>query len=80
MKKLKEIKVKAYSGYKGDEKPVSFNYQGDDYSVKEIMESCKLSEKNSAIIYNVFKIKTTEGKIFKLYYDDISCKWFLKTD
>ncbi len=80
MRKFKEIEVKAYSGYKGDEKPVSFNYQGDDYSVKRIIESCKLSEKNSAIIYNVFKIKTTEGKIFKLYYDDIYCKWFLETD
>jgi len=65
-----------YSGYKGEEKPVNFNYKGDIHTVKEIMESYKQSGENSNIIYNVFKIKTMEEKIFKLYYDEIKGRWF----
>ena len=76
MRKLKEIEVIEYSGYKGGEKPLSFNYQGKHHKIKEIITSYRQSEEDNKTIRNVFKIKTEKGKIFILYYDEKKGAWF----
>ena len=65
------VKVQCYSGYKVNEKPVSFSLRHSTYQVKEILD--RWYGENS--VY--FKIKADDENIYLLKYDEWHDEWDL---
>jgi len=65
------IKVEGYSGFRPDERPLSFSYAGKHHEVKAIIESWY---EGSPIAgnpnYKFFKIVTDEGTEYLLRYNN----------
>ena len=75
-----QIEVECYSGYKANERPVAFTYQGRRREVKEIIDRWYeggLEPGRPAIDY--FKIKTTDDQIFILRYLSLFDTWSIST-
>ncbi len=70
------IKVKSYSGYKAEERPVSF-YLGDkEHKVKEILRTTHEERGKKRI--RSFKVLTEEKEVYKLYYAEEEDQWYLE--
>ena len=66
---MENLKVNCYSGHTYAQRPVSFNWQGIDYQVKEIeKEWLEPGER-------WFKVKTKYNKSFQLCYNEAEDKW-----
>jgi hypothetical protein len=62
-----KIQVECYSGYKANERPVAFAYQGRRWEVKEIIDRWyEGGLESTRPEINYFKVKTTEGQVFLL--------------
>jgi len=75
-----QIEVECYSGYKANERPVAFTYQGRRREVKEIIDRWYeggLEPGRPAIDY--FKIKTTDDQVFILRYLSLFDVWSIST-
>ena len=57
------ITVQTYAGYKGDERPVSFIWEGRTYQVVEIVDRWYDPDHNS------FKVLADDGKTYLLRHD-----------
>ncbi|MCE5209966.1 MAG: hypothetical protein LLG40_00210 [Deltaproteobacteria bacterium] len=60
-----KVEVECYSGYKANERPAAFVYQGRRLEIAEILDRWYeggLDARRPEIDY--FKVKTTEGKVF----------------
>ncbi len=70
------IQVSTYSGYKADERPLRFIFEGKTHKIKEILSQTyeEISGKGRRRRYT---IKTDEGLTFKLLYDENQNQWFL---
>ena len=71
-----KIQVECYSGYKVNERPVAFTYQGRRWEIKEIIDCWYeggLEATQPEI--NYFKVKTTEGQVFLLRYLSLFDAW-----
>jgi hypothetical protein len=72
------IDVSSYSGFRPDERPLSFSYAGKNHQVKMILESWY---EGSPIAgnpsYKFFKVVTTGGMEFLLRYNVRFCSWAL---
>ncbi len=70
------IQVECYSGYKVNERPIAFTYQGDRWEIQEIVD-CWHEEDVDATRpeINYFKVKTTDGRIFILRYLSLFDTW-----
>lgn len=66
-----EISVKTYSGYKGNERPVSFSIKKDEHFVEEIIDNW-IGEN-----FCFWKIIDEKGQKYLLKYDPASDKWTL---
>ncbi len=69
-----KINVESYSGYRADERPTAFTYQGRRWEVAEIVDRWYgqgLEAGRPQASY--FKVRTTEGAIFILRY--VSDEW-----
>ncbi len=66
--KDKKVKVECYSGYKTNEKPVAFLFQGDRWEISEILDRWYEGgiEPDSPIV-DYFKVKA-DGNVFILRY------------
>ncbi len=65
--------VKEYSGYRGNERPVSFVYKNTFFEVEEIISNWR--EPGGRLF---FEVKTTNGEKFLLcYFEDLD-RWFVK--
>ncbi|HID92802.1 MAG TPA: hypothetical protein EYP60_01780 [bacterium (Candidatus Stahlbacteria)] len=67
------MSVKWYSGYKGGERPISFDLKGEEYIIdyilrKEIVEDYKTKERRTC-----FWVKTDKG-VYKLIHDEVTGK------
>jgi hypothetical protein len=75
-----QIPVECYSGYKANERPVAFIFQGRRREVVEIVdrwiEGSTQSERPEA---TYFKIRTSEGNVFLLRYLPVYAVWSIKT-
>ncbi|MBI2559626.1 MAG: hypothetical protein HYW14_00625 [Planctomycetes bacterium] len=71
------IKVSSYSGYKADERPTRFTYKGKIYNVKEILSS-SLEQSTSGELRRRFTIKTDDGLLFNIHYDERDKLWFME--
>jgi hypothetical protein len=72
------IRVESYSGYKADERPVSFYWNGKKYEIKEIVD--RWYERNHIVDWlatDYFKVLTTTGKQWILKHDRETDQWSL---
>ncbi|MFN3467551.1 MAG: hypothetical protein ACK4WF_07615 [Candidatus Brocadiales bacterium] len=60
------IKVKSYSGYRAEERPMSFFLGDREYKVKEILRTTHEERGRKRI--RSFKVLTEEKEVYKLYY------------
>lgn len=70
------IQVECYSGYKANERPVAFLYQGERREIQEIVDRWYeggLDADRPVIGY--FKVQTTDGKFYLLRYLSVFNAW-----
>jgi len=73
------IQVECHSGYKTNERPVAFMYQGERREIQEIVDRWYeggLDPGRPVIDY--FKVKTTDGKIYLLRYLSAFDTWSIR--
>lgn len=71
-----KIEIDCHSGYKVNESPMSFTYQGHDQDIIEIHDRWyegNIDPTRPEVSY--FKVKTTEGRIFILRYLPLFDAW-----
>jgi len=73
------IKVECYSGYKANERPVAFIFQGSRREVQEIIDrwyeggpAANLPE------IDYFKVRTADGQVFILRYQSLFDAWSIQ--
>ena len=71
-----QIQVNCYSGYKSNERPIAFAYQGRRLEIVEIVDRWYEGgvKPDDPVIY-YFKIKTHDSNIFILRYVASSDSW-----
>ncbi|OHB38681.1 MAG: hypothetical protein A3C38_03570 [Planctomycetes bacterium RIFCSPHIGHO2_02_FULL_50_42] len=67
------IKVKAYSGYKAEERPLAFTLRDKEYKIEEILET--YAEEREGRRLTSFRVRTHEG-VFKIYYCGEEGRWY----
>jgi hypothetical protein len=76
----KQISVECYSGYKANERPVAFTYQGRRWEVVEIADRWyEGGIESGRPEANYFKVRTIEGNAFLLRYLPLSDTWSIQT-
>jgi hypothetical protein len=75
-----EVSVIAYSGYRGEETPKKFTYHGKEIEVIEILGRWIEEEFVNKATRRFFRVKGSEGPIYKIYYDDVKLEWFLNVE
>jgi len=75
--KLHDIQVSTYSGYKADERPLEFTFEGKKHTIKEITNQT-YEEISGKGLKRRYTIKTDEGLTFKLFYEENQDRWFLE--
>ena len=74
--KFEVIDVNAYSGYKHNERPISFRFQGKDYKVVEIVDRWyEGSVESDKPCMNYFKVKAEDTREYILRYNSLFDKW-----
>ena len=77
--KVHHIKVLSHSGYRGEERPTSFEYEGTTLNVEKIVERwVEGSVVSGGGEKRCFRVKTDDGLIYCLLYDSDMDRWFLK--
>jgi len=74
--KIEVIKVECYSGYKINERPVAFTYQGKRFEIADIIDRWyegDIEDCQPAMDY--FKVRTVEGNEFLLRYNSLFDAW-----
>ena len=66
------LKVECYSGYKADEKPVSFLLSGRKLMVEKIIDRWRSPE------FEYFKVQADDGKGYLLRNDQRNDEWALE--
>ncbi len=75
--KSQKIQVSTYAGYKADERPLSFVFEGKKYTIKEIIY--QTNEEILGIgLRRTYTVKTDGGLTHKLHYDEGRDEWFLE--
>lgn len=67
------IYVDAYSGYKANERPLRFTLDDETYEISSIED--RWQEPTA----EYFKVRTVEGKLYLLRYDERSDEWTLQS-
>ncbi len=75
--KLHDVHVNTYSGYKADERPLAFTFEGKKHKINEIISQA-YEEISGKGLKRRYTIKTDEGLTFNLFYDENQERWFLK--
>ena len=67
------IHVDAYSGCKANERPLSFDLHENTYEIASVIDR----RQDPAAEY--FKVRTTDGKLYQLRYDQRADEWTLQS-
>ncbi len=67
----KKIEVTAYSGYKANERPLSFAVEGERLEVKEIIDRWYGVESD------YFKVAASDGRVYTLKWQRLLDVWLL---
>lgn len=73
---FEQVKVECYSGYKANERPMAFTYQGRRWEVTGIIDCWYeggLTASRPEI--NFYKVKTAGGRVFMLRYLSLFDAW-----
>ncbi|MHC4453106.1 MAG: hypothetical protein ACYSWS_00235 [Planctomycetota bacterium] len=74
---MHSITVSTYAGYKADERPLDFVFEGKKYKIKDIVyQTCE--EDISGGLSRRYTVITDEGLRFKLCCDENRDQWFLE--
>jgi hypothetical protein len=73
----KKIKVIAYSGYRGEERPRIFTLHDKEIEIVEILNMWIEENINNRTRKRVFKVKGIDGYRYNIYYDEKLKEWFL---
>jgi hypothetical protein len=73
---FEEIEVSTHSGFKADERPVSFIWQGRGYRILEILDRWYEGGLNpGAPALNYFKVRADDGREYHLRYNSLFDGW-----
>ncbi len=72
------VAVQAYSGYKANERPVSFTFRGRHYRVIEITDRWYGGSGGPAPL-DYFKVAADDGREYLLRYNGLFDAWALMT-
>jgi hypothetical protein len=73
-----EIDVECYSGFKANERPVAFTYQGQRLEIQEIIDRWYEGDLDSSRpVIDYFKVKAADGKVYFLRYQSELDAWSL---
>ena len=73
---LNRIDVITYSGYRGEETPRSILIHNEKIEVVAILNMWIEEGSEDRARKRFFKVKGTDGKTYKIYYDDEEMEWF----
>jgi hypothetical protein len=65
------LRVKTYSGYKADERPMSFEMDGRSYEVAELLDRWYGPD------YEYFRVRADDGNTYILRHDTTDHTWSL---
>lgn len=72
------VRVECHSGYKANEYPVSFTFQGHRWEVSEILDRWfEGGIKRDEPVIDYFKVRTIEGRVFFLCYLKLFDSWIV---
>ncbi len=72
------VKVKCHAGYKADEYPVLFYWDGVRFEIDEIIDRWYQGEQNPAFpAADYFKVRTADKKIYILKHITEQDEWYL---
>jgi len=73
------IQVECHSGYKANEYPAAFTFQGRRWEVSEIMDRWyEQGIETERPMIDYFRVKTKEGKVFILMYVGDRDEWIIR--
>lgn len=72
--KFEKIQVKAYSGYKANERPVSFEYRGKNHTVLDIADRWYEGYGGGAAL-DYFRVQADDGRQYLLRYNSLFDVW-----
>lgn len=73
-----EIDVTCYAGYRGNERPVKFTFQNNEFHIKKILDrSVRESLTERDRIYR-FKVLCTDDKTYSILYNPGMDQWFVE--
>jgi len=74
----KDIEVECYSGFKANERPVAFTYQGQRQEIQEIVDRWYEGGLDSGRpVIDYFKVRAEDGKFYLLCYASGMDTWSL---
>ncbi len=71
------VEVKCYSGFKCNERPLSFILAGREFSVMDIEGSWFEEEQDSEVRRACFRVRADDGDLYLLSCDENRDDWFL---
>lgn len=75
---FKEIQVECYSGFKANERPVAFTYQGGRLAILEVTDRWYEGGLDSGrAVVDYFRVKTADGRTWLLRYQAETDSWLL---
>ncbi|MGA2613027.1 MAG: hypothetical protein ABSG38_06210 [Spirochaetia bacterium] len=73
------VQVQTYSGYKADEDPRGFSWQGHSFVIEQIVDRWYQAGRDPTLpSANYFKVRTTDGNLFIIRRDNDSLEWSLR--
>jgi hypothetical protein len=76
-KQLHKIKISTYSGHKGNERPLSFTFEGREIKVIELIDAWIEERYSDRMRRRFFVIQGNDGHEYKLLQDVRSGEWYL---
>jgi hypothetical protein len=74
-----QVQVECYSGYKANERPMAFTYQGQRLEISEIVDRWyEGGFKPDEPVIDYFKVRTSEGKVYLLRYLSLFDAWSVR--
>jgi len=71
-----QVQVECHSGYKANEYPIVFTFQGHRWEVSEVLDRWyEGGIKPAELVIDYFKVRTIEGRVFLLRYLKLFDSW-----
>jgi hypothetical protein len=74
------IEVISYSGYREEETPRFFLIHDEKIEVNTILDRWAEESINDRLIKRFFRVKGSDGKAHKIYYDEKEMAWFYRVE